>query len=90
MFGSVVARQEFRNWAMKQSRTREKLDMSVSTRLPLARFRTLEAWCSRSLRKRSEVAGIILNRVLEIYEQEAGADEPLEFFVHRLHLDRDP
>ena len=84
---SFAMKEGFGKWVMKQNR--DKLDMSVSTRLPLARFRTLETWCNRSLRKRSELVGIILNRVLEIYELEAGADEPLEFFVHRLHLDRD-
>jgi hypothetical protein len=31
----------------------------------------------------------VLERVLEIYEQEAEAGEPLEFFVRKLHLDRD-
>jgi hypothetical protein len=71
---------------MKQKR--EKLDVTVATRLPLARYRALEAWCHSSLRKRSELVGIILDRVLEIYESEAGGEEPLEFFVRRLHLDR--
>jgi hypothetical protein len=71
------------------NRKREKLDVSVSGRLPMARFRTLEAWCGHSLRKRSELVGIVLERVLEIYEQEAEAGEPLEFFVRKLHLDRD-
>jgi len=75
-------------WFM--NRKREKLDISVSGRLPMARFRTLEAWCGHSLRKRSELVGIVLDRVLEIYEQEAEAGEPLEFFVRKLHLDRDP
>ena len=88
MFASVDTKQQFGNWAMKQNK-RSKLDISISTRLPLATFRALDEWCSRSLRKRSEVAGIILSRVIEIYEEEARADEPLEFFVHRLHLDRD-
>ncbi|HUI42100.1 MAG TPA: hypothetical protein VL523_09035 [Terriglobia bacterium] len=72
---------------MKQKR--EKLDVTVAARLPLARYRALEEWCQHSLRRRSELVGIILDRVLEIYEQEAGAHEPLEFFVRRLHLDRD-
>lgn len=71
---------------MKQKR--ERLEITVAARLPLARFRLLENWCSRSLRKRSELVGIVLDRLLEIYEQEADADEPLEHFVRRLHLDR--
>ena len=71
------------------NRRREKLDIAVSGRLPISRFRTLESWCGQSLRKRSELVGIVLDRVLEIYEQEASADEPLEFFVRKLHLSRD-
>ena len=84
---SYTTREELRKWVMKQKR--ERLDMTVATRLPLSRYRTLEVWCGRSLRKRSELIGIVLDRVLEIYEKEAGDDEPLEFFVRRLHLDRD-
>ena len=71
------------------NRKRERLEIAVCGRLPLARFRTLEAWCGESLRKRGELVGIVLDRVLEIYEEEAGAGEPVEFFVKRLHLDRD-
>jgi hypothetical protein len=80
-------KQDRPGWIM--SRKRERLDVSVCGRLPLARFRTLETWCGHSLRKRAELVGIVLNRVLEIYEQEANADEPLEFFVRKLHLNRD-
>ncbi|HEY6290048.1 MAG TPA: hypothetical protein VI455_00585 [Terriglobia bacterium] len=87
MLGAGLAtKAEFQKWVMKQ---KQKLDVSISTRLPLTRYRTLEAWCSRSLRKRSELVGIVLDRVLEIYEEEAGTDQPLEFFIRRLHLDRD-
>jgi len=82
----IATREEFRAWAMKQ---KHKLDVSISTRLPLGHFKTLENWCSRSFRKRSELVGIVLERVLEIYEQEAGTDQPLEHFVRRLRLDRD-
>jgi hypothetical protein len=84
---TVTTGEELRKWIMKQKR--ERLDMTVATRLPLSRYRTLEVWCTRSLRKRSELIGIVLDRVLEIYEKEAGDDEPLEFFIRRLHLDRD-
>lgn len=70
------------------NRKREKLDVAVSGRLPVTRFRTLESWCGHSLRKRSELVGIVLDRVLEIYEQEAEAGEPLEYFIRKLHLDR--
>lgn len=77
---------EFTKWALKQKR--ERVDITVATRLSLSRFRALESWCQRSLRRRSELVGIVLNRVLELYEEE-GAAEPLEFFVRRLHLRRD-
>jgi hypothetical protein len=78
-------RGEFGKWPMKQ---KQRLEVTVAGRLPLARYRILEDWCSRSLRKRSELVGIVLDRLLEIYEEEADADQPLEHFVRRLHLDR--
>jgi hypothetical protein len=65
---------------------REKVEVSVAGRLPASKFRTLQVWCDKSLRKRSEVIGIVLERVLQIYEEEAD-DQPLELFVRRLHLD---
>lgn len=77
---------EFTKWTLKQRR--EKVEITVATRLSLSRFRALESWCQRSLRRRSELVGIVLNRVLELYEQE-GSAEPLEFFVRRLSLRRD-
>ena len=81
-------RQGHPGWIM--NRKRDRLDVAVCGRLPLARFRTLETWCGHSLRKRAELVGIVLDRVLEIYEQEANADEPLEFFIRKLHLDQEP
>jgi hypothetical protein len=88
MFDTDSAGQhEAGKWIMKPRR--ERVDITVATRLSLSRFRTLESWCQHSLRRRSELVGIVLNRVLEIYEQEGGAAEPLEFFVRRLHLMRD-
>ena len=88
MFGTGVgAGQHFPGWPM--NRRREKLEIAVAGRLPLARFRILEAWCGHSLRKRSELVGIILDRVLELYEHEAETGEPLEYFVRKLHLSRD-
>ena len=69
---------------------REKLEISVGGRLPVSKFRTLEVWCDRSLRKKAEVVGIVLGRVIEIYEQEARADEPIEHFIRRLHLNEPP
>ena len=75
----------FGKWAVAQKR--DKLDVTVAARLPLARYRVLESWCRRSMRRRSEVVGIVLERVIELYEDEAKSDEPLEFFIRRLHLD---
>ena len=85
---SAGTRQDRPGWNI--NRKRDRLDVSVCGRLPLARFRTLETWCGRSLRKRAELIGIVLDRVLEIYEDEANAGEPVEFFVRKLHLDPDP
>jgi hypothetical protein len=88
MLGSgYTTNESFGNWIVNQKR--EKLDVTVATRLPLARYRALESWCRRSMRRRSELVGIVLDRVIAIYEDEAKADEPLEFFIRRLHLDRD-
>jgi len=66
---------------------REKLEIPVTGRLPADKFRSLQQWCSSSLRKRSEVVGLVLERVLEIYEHEEGVDQPLEQFIRRLRLD---
>ena len=65
---------------------REKLEITVGGRLPISKFRTFESWCNRSMRKKAEVVGIVLERVIEIYEQEARSDEPIECFIRRLHL----
>ncbi len=75
----------FGKWAMAQKR--DKLDVTIATRLPLARYRALENWCRRSMRRRSELVSIVLERVIDLYEDEAKDDEPLEFFIRRLHLD---
>jgi len=66
---------------------RDKMEIPVTTRLPLASYRTLQGWCNRSLRKRSEVLSIVLERVLEIYENQEGIDQPLEQFIRRLRAD---
>ena len=82
---SSPAPTDFGKWALRPKH--EKVDITVATRLSLSRYRLLETWCQRSLRRRSELVGIVLNRVLDLYEQEGG-NEPLEFFVRRLHLAR--
>ncbi len=66
---------------------KEKFDVPVSGRLPVSKFRTLENWCGKSFRKRSEIIGILLERVLEILEQQADTDQSVENFVRRLRLD---
>ncbi len=87
MVDTAATQTELGKWTLRSKR--ERVDITVATRLSLSSFRTLETWCQRSLRRRSELIGIVLNRVLELYEQEGGS-EPLEFFVRRLHLARDP
>jgi len=67
-------------------RKKEKLEVPVGARLSAAKFRALETWCDASFRKRSEVISIVLNRVLEILEQEPAIDQPVEHFVRRLQL----
>ena len=68
-------------------RRKDKLEIPISGRLPMSKFRTLENWCDFSFRKRSEVIGLIVDRVLEILEQEAATGQPVEHFVRRLHVD---
>jgi len=69
---------------------RDKLEVPVTGRLQADKFRSLQKWCSSSLRKRSEVVGLVLERVLEIYEHQEGTDQPLETFIRRLRLDPPP
>jgi len=64
-----------------------KMEIPVTGRLPADKFRSLQKWCNNSLRKRSEVVGLVLERVLEIYEHQEGTDQPLEQFIRRLRLD---
>lgn len=69
------------------ARKKEKLEVAVGTRISASKFRALETWCDISFRKRSEVISIVLSRVLEILEQQAASDQPVEHFVRRLRLD---
>ena len=75
------------NLATYNTKDREKLEIPISTRLSPTRFRTLESWCDFSFRKRSELVAIVLERVLEILEEQPTTDQPVEHFVRRLHLD---
>lgn len=69
------------------TRKKEKLEMPVCARVSVSKFRTLEIWCDNSFRKRSEAVGIVLERVLEILEQQGSLEQPVEEFVRRLRVD---
>jgi hypothetical protein len=69
---------------------RSKMEIPVTGRLQADKFQSLQKWCSNSLRKRSEVIGLVLDRVLDIYEHQEGSDQPLEQFIRRLRLDPPP
>ncbi len=66
------------------TKKREKMEMPVSTRVSASKFRTLEIWCDNSFRKRSEVLGMVIERVLDILEQQNSIEQPVEEFVRRL------
>lgn len=70
------------------TKKKEKMEMPVCARVSLSKFRTLEIWCDNSFRKRSEVVGLLLERVLEMVEQHASIEQPVEEFVRRLRADR--
>jgi hypothetical protein len=69
------------------NRRNEKLQMTICTRLPVSKFRTLQDWCEFSFRKRSEVIAMVLERVLEMVEEQTNSRQPVEHVVRRLHLD---
>lgn len=66
------------------TKKKEKLEVPVCARVSASKYRTLEAWCDNSFRKRSEVVGLVLERVLDLLEQQAWVDKPVEEFVRRL------
>ncbi len=68
-------------------RSKSKMEVPVCARLSADRFRVLETWCDFSFRKRAEVVGLVLDRVLEILEQQASTEVPVEQFVRRLRVD---
>jgi hypothetical protein len=70
------------------TKKKEKMEMPVCARLSLSKFRTLEVWCDNSFRKRSEVVGLLLERVLDMVEQHASVEQPVEEFIRRLRADR--
>ncbi|MGH9356198.1 MAG: hypothetical protein ACRD10_08725, partial [Terriglobia bacterium] len=68
-------------------KSKDKMEVPICGRLSADRFRVLETWCDFSFRKRSEVVGMVLERVLEILEQQSTTDIPVEQFVRRLRVD---
>ncbi len=68
-------------------KSKDKMEVPICGRLSADRFRVLENWCDFSFRKRSEVVGMVLERVLEILELQPSSEMPVEQFVRRLHVD---
>lgn len=68
------------------ARRKEKMEMPICTRVSLSTFRALEVWCDNSFRKRSEVVGIVLERIVEILSQQQCIEQPVEEFVRKLHV----
>lgn len=69
---------------------KEKMEMPVCTRVSVSTFRTLDIWCDNSFRKRSEVIGLLLERVVEIISQQHCIDLPVEEFARSLCLGPKP
>ncbi|MGH9403487.1 MAG: hypothetical protein ACRD2P_15435 [Terriglobia bacterium] len=72
------------------ARKKEKMEMPICTRVSLSTFRALEIWCDNSFRKRSEVVGIVLERIIEILSQQHCIEQPVEEFVRRLRVGPNP
>ncbi|MGH9357547.1 MAG: hypothetical protein ACRD22_07900 [Terriglobia bacterium] len=68
-------------------KSKDKMEVPICGRLSADRFRVLENWCDFSFRKRSEVVGMVLERVLEILEHQPSSEMPVEQFVRRLRVD---
>ena len=68
------------------ARRKEKMEMPICTRVSVSTYRALEVWCDNSFRKRSEVVGLVLERIVEILAQQKCMEQPVEEFVRRLWL----
>jgi len=68
------------------ARKKQKMEMPICTRVSLPTFRALEVWCDNSFRKRSEVIGLVLERIVEILSQQHCIEQPVEEFVRRLRV----
>ncbi|MDE3181566.1 MAG: hypothetical protein KGM47_18125 [Acidobacteriota bacterium] len=71
---------------LNMARKKEKMEMPVCTRVSVSTFRALEVWCDNSFRKRSEVVGIVLERIVDILSQQQCIEQPVEEFVRRLKV----
>lgn len=68
---------------------RPKREMTVSGRLPESVYEILEHWRINALlgRKRAEVIGLLLERILGMIAEGQALDQPLEHIVRRLRLE---
>ncbi|MGH9398525.1 MAG: hypothetical protein ACRD18_16955 [Terriglobia bacterium] len=84
------APESHRHGTFNMTRKKEKMEMPVCTRVSLTTFRALEVWCDNSFRKRSEVVGIVLERIVEMLSQQQCIEQPVEEFVRRLRVGPHP
>ncbi|MGH9436904.1 MAG: hypothetical protein ACRD22_03190 [Terriglobia bacterium] len=75
---------------LTMARKKEKMEMPICTRVSLTTFRALEVWCDNSFRKRSEVVGLVLERIVEMLSQQQCIEQPVEEFVRRLRVGPHP
>jgi hypothetical protein len=64
----------------------EKPEQTVHGKLTWSLFTRLERWLRCTRRKKCEAVSMVMERVLELYEQQGVEDQPLEQFVRRLQL----
>lgn len=81
--GSGTGENKIKAMAAKK---KEKMEMPVCTRVSVSTFRTLDIWCDNSFRKRSEVIGLLLERIVEIISQQHCIEQPVEEFARNLCL----
>jgi hypothetical protein len=70
------------------NRKKEKMLVPICARVSASKFRTLEVWCDNSFRKRSEVLAMVVERVLDLVEEQASSEQPVEEFVRNLRAVR--
>ncbi|MGH9405976.1 MAG: hypothetical protein ACRD3D_09105 [Terriglobia bacterium] len=84
--GAPAPSQGSRQGNFVMPRKKEKMEMPICTRVSVSTFRTLEVWCDNSFRKRSEVIGLVLERIVEMVSQQQYIEQPVEEFVRHLHV----